>query len=74
MDMNVQAAIWRGLAHEAATAAAQMRDPELRLSILTIAASYEAMAKRAEGMTEQAPEPGITLAHGNDKPVHRRNS
>ena len=47
MKMDVQAAIWRGPAQEAATAAAQMNDPELRLSMLAIAASYAAMAKRA---------------------------
>ena len=61
MNMTIQATIWRGLAHEAARAAAQMHDPELRISMLSIAASYEGMAKRAESMAGEPP-PELSLA------------
>jgi hypothetical protein len=57
MDMNVQAAIWRGLAQEAAKAAEQLKDPELRLSLLSIAEKYEGMAQRAEAMTGRDRSP-----------------
>ena len=68
MNMTVQATIWRGLAQEAATAAAQMNDAQLRLTMLSIAASYKAMAKHAEGMVGQATEaesqsPGADGSH-----------
>lgn len=55
MNMDIQAVIWRGMAQDAANAAAQMHDPELRLSLLAIASSYEAMAKRAAAMSQPVP-------------------
>ena len=67
MDMNIQAVIWRGLAQEAAAAAAQVHDPELRLSMLIVSAGYETMAKRAEAIgTEQVTKPGAEIAATKD--------
>lgn len=53
MSMDVQAAIWRDVAEKTVAVAAQLRDPELRLSMLTIAANYEVMAKRAEMISRE---------------------
>jgi hypothetical protein len=48
--MGVQADIWRDLANKVALAAAELHDPQLRLSMLYIAAGYEALAKHAEAL------------------------
>ncbi|HZS22094.1 MAG TPA: hypothetical protein VFA63_14065 [Pseudonocardiaceae bacterium] len=48
--MDIQATIWRDLAQQAVVAASHLQDPALRLSMLSIAAGYEAMAKRAEAV------------------------
>ena len=53
MHMDVQAAIWRNLAQKTAAVAAQLHDAELRLSMLTIASHYEAMASRAEVISRE---------------------
>lgn len=54
--MGVQAEIWRDLANKVALAAAELHDPQLRLSMLYIAAGYEALAKHAEAL-DHAAEP-----------------
>jgi hypothetical protein len=64
MEMSIQADIWRDMARKAAFAAAEMHDPDLRLSMLSIAASYEAMAKRAEAMAT-LPTSEVTVRSGS---------
>jgi len=54
--MGVQADIWRDLAGRIVSAAAELHDPQLRLSMLYIAAGYEALARHSEGM-ERAFDP-----------------
>jgi hypothetical protein len=61
VETNIAAAIWRDLARQSALVASQLRDPNLRLSMLAIAAGYETMAERADAMAQaEKSEPPAT--------------
>jgi hypothetical protein len=48
MPANFRALLWSQLAQEARSAAEQIKNPELKLQVLLVAARYLAMARRAE--------------------------
>jgi len=48
--MGVQADIWRDLASKVVAAAAELHDPQLRVSMLYLAAGYETLAKHADAI------------------------
>jgi hypothetical protein len=50
-----EATLWRGLAEEARNAASRMKNRELRLQVLLVAARYLVLARRAEAHGKLAP-------------------
>src|ERR1700719_4651541 len=56
MPMTYPATLWRGLAREACNAAAQTKDPDLKLQVLLVAARYLVLARRAEAVSTSAGE------------------
>jgi len=55
MNMMDRAALWRGIAEQATIAAEGLHDADLRLQMLSIAAAYLALAKRAEIVSRSGP-------------------
>jgi hypothetical protein len=47
---NFRALLWSQLAQEARSAAKHIKNPELKLQVLLVAARYLAMARRAENL------------------------